>query len=114
MHQDDCVFCNIGLMDPQQQVLGARHGAFRIVPLNPVVPGHRLFIPYEHVADAGEDPNVTANVMRYASQYAKLRDVDFNLITSSGVAATQSVKHLHIHYVPREAGDGLRLPWSPA
>lgn len=37
---------------------------------------------------------------------------DFNLITSSGRWATQTVKHLHIHYVPRRKDDGLTLPWT--
>ena len=35
-----------------------------------------------------------------------------NLITSVGAAATQTVKHLHIHIVPRHEGDGLHLPWT--
>jgi hypothetical protein len=35
-----------------------------------------------------------------------------NLITSVGADATQSVRHLHIHVVPRREGDGLMLPWS--
>ena len=36
-----------------------------------------------------------------------------NLITSKGREATQSVFHLHVHVVPRAAGDGLPLPWTP-
>jgi histidine triad (HIT) family protein len=36
----------------------------------------------------------------------------FNLITSQGAAATQTVMHLHLHLVPRTDGDGLKLPWS--
>ena len=37
---------------------------------------------------------------------------DYNVITSAGRAATQTVMHLHFHLVPREPGDGLMLPWS--
>lgn len=36
-----------------------------------------------------------------------------NLITSKGDAATQSVLHLHVHVVPRQADDDLPLPWTP-
>jgi diadenosine tetraphosphate (Ap4A) HIT family hydrolase len=35
-----------------------------------------------------------------------------NFITSAGRDATQTVFHLHIHIVPRHAGDGLALPWT--
>jgi hypothetical protein len=36
----------------------------------------------------------------------------WNLITSAGTDATQSVFHLHVHLVPRRPNDGLKLPWS--
>lgn len=81
-------------------------------PLNPVTEGHLLFIPREHVKDAGEKPKVTARVMEEASRYAGSLLSDFNIITSKGLSATQSVYHLHIHVVPRRYGDGLKLPWS--
>lgn len=35
-----------------------------------------------------------------------------NLITSKGADATQSVYHLHVHIAPRQADDGLHLPWT--
>ena len=37
-----------------------------------------------------------------------------NLVQSTGAAAFQTVFHLHVHVVPRYAGDGLRLPWVPS
>lgn len=80
-------------------------------PLNPVVPGHLLVVPRMHVVDAVEMPSVTAETMRFAALLAD--DVgDCNLITSIGPLATQSVRHLHIHIVPRRAGDELALPWT--
>ena len=50
------------------------------------------------------------------AQYAEIqrnmgKTQEFNLITSAGRTATQSVFHLHIHYVPRAYRDGLALPW---
>lgn len=84
-------------------------------PFNPVVPGHVLVIPRNHVQDFAEDPVTSALVMGRAAQLVQgyARDgADFNVITSIGEAATQTVKHLHVHIVPRTLGDGLKLPWT--
>ena len=77
-------------------------------PLNPVTPGHMLFVPVRHVADALEDPYTTALTMEIASRKTQ---GSCNLITSVGALASQTVWHLHIHAVPRRPGDGLQLPW---
>ncbi|WP_251059428.1 MULTISPECIES: HIT family protein [unclassified Streptomyces] len=77
-----------------------------------VTEGHVMVLPRVHVHDAGTDPEVTAAVMRRAAELmAELPAA--NLITSKGVAATQSVFHLHVHVVPRQDGDDLPLPWTP-
>lgn len=34
------------------------------------------------------------------------------IITSIGANATQTVRHTHLHVVPRRPGDGLALPWT--
>lgn len=81
-------------------------------PLNPVVPGHRLFVPSTHVTDAAKLPHVTAGVMQRAANFVKHLGIQANIITSVGPAATQTVFHLHAHVVPRTEGDGLLLPWT--
>ena len=81
-------------------------------PLNPVTDGHLLVLPRQHVADAFEDPAVTAEVMRAAASIARDQYKSVNLITSVGAPATQTVWHLHVHIVPRHTNDGLRLPWT--
>jgi histidine triad (HIT) family protein len=102
-----CVFCEL----PQWQTRGDRI-ILNIEPLNPVVPGHRIFIPKKHVARADTEPGVTAMVFHDAARWGARQDEDFNLIVNAGRAATQSVDHLHVHYVPRAEGDGLTLPWT--
>jgi histidine triad (HIT) family protein len=106
---DDCVFCKIIAGEAPAKILKTWEDAIAITPLNPVVLGHTLVIPVRHVADALEDPEVTASAMRRAAEFAT---GPCNLITSVGADATQSVFHLHIHIVPRARGDGLLLPWS--
>jgi histidine triad (HIT) family protein len=85
---------------------------FIITPINPVVSGHRLVIPTDHIEDATADTRQTGRVFAYAADYARRHRIEANLITSIGEAATQTIKHLHVHVVPRREGDGVVLPWS--
>ena len=87
-------------------------GVYHFEPLNPVTPGHRLFVPAFHYEDAAEAPSATGAVFEWAAWWAAQQDEDFNLIVNAGPAASQTVRHLHIHYVPRRPSDGLILPWS--
>lgn len=80
-------------------------------PLNPVTEGHLLVAPTVHVADAAEEPTITALVMARAAEIAGMWDAA-NILTSIGAAATQTVGHLAVHVVPRSVGDGLMLPWG--
>lgn len=105
-----CVFCRIVKGDAPARTVTSWWGAIAIHPLNPVAPNHWLVIPRLHVPDALSDPQVTGMVMAYAASIAPR---DCNLITSVGHYATQTVFHLHVHIVPRKAGDGLPLPWTP-
>jgi len=105
-----CPFCEINTGRAPATFVHEWSDTIAIVPLNPVVDGHTLVIPKQHVADFGEDPDVSAATMRRAAQLAA-GDRPMNVITSRGRAATQSVFHLHLHLVPRAANDGLALPW---
>lgn len=103
-YEDKCVFCR--MFDGKPDVF------MDIEPLNPVVKGHRIVIPREHCIDFTDMPYTTARTVEYAAIRAKEIGGAFNLITSKGKAATQSVFHLHVHLVPRKEGDDLLLPWS--
>lgn len=106
---DLCPFCQ---RISKEQYDFSGHGAVSFEPLHPVTSGHRLFVPWVHVVDAADKPYITAQVFQLASLYAQSEGKPFNLITSSGAPATQSVFHLHVHYIPRSPGDGLHLPWT--
>lgn len=106
----DCVFCEIVAGQAPATIVREWDDALAIVPLGPVVDGHTLVIPKQHVADFGEDPEVSATTMRRAAELAA-GDQAMNVITSRGREATQSVWHLHLHLVPRAENDGLALPW---
>jgi histidine triad (HIT) family protein len=110
MTDQPCPFCEIVAGRAPATFVHEWSDTIAIVPLNPVVEGHILVIPKRHVRDFASDPAVSADTMRRAAQLAQ-GPQPMNLITSRGREATQSVWHLHLHLVPRAAGDGLALPW---
>lgn len=114
MTEQPCPFCEIiaGRAPANWVVaLDTWPDAIAIVPLNPVVEGHTLIIPKQHVPDFTADPDVSASTMRCAAALMRWTDRPMNLITSKGREATQSVMHLHLHLLPRAENDGLALPW---
>jgi histidine triad (HIT) family protein len=108
-----CVFCQIIRGEAPGFFVSNRPELSTIIirPLNPVTEGHVLVLPRKHVTAAHSDHLVSAAVMEHASIYAAAVG-PYNLITSHGTEATQTVRHLHLHVVPRRLGDGLALPWT--
>ena len=109
----DCVFCEIIETEAALGFLNLG-SVVSFTPLNPVTPGHRLFVPKEHFEDAAEPwaAGPASHAFVAACNWALARDISFNIITSGGAEATQTIFHTHIHYVPRREGDGLMLPWT--
>lgn len=110
MTEQPCPFCEIAAGRAPAQIVEEWPEALAIIPLNPVVEGHLLVIPREHVTDFVDDPAVSAHTMFRAAELAAGMG-SYNLITSKGHPATQSVFHLHLHLIPRAENDGLALPW---
>lgn len=106
----ECVFCD--RVDRGEYDYEDKYSvAFQ--PLHLVTPGHFLVVPRKHVTSALQSPLATGSAASLAAELAKMMELEsFNLITSAGAAATQSVPHLHWHVVPRTEGDGLHLPWT--
>jgi histidine triad (HIT) family protein len=108
-----CPFCEIIHGRAPGDIVERWPDTIALRPLNPVVDGHLLVIPKGHADSALSDPAVTSLVMHRAAELGRLYGCDLNLITSVGPAATQTVRHFHVHLVPRFEGDGLALPWTP-
>ncbi|MGA6208096.1 HIT domain-containing protein [Nocardia testacea] len=105
---DGCPFCQRITEQAYEQRYS--YEVVRFEPLRPVTPGHQLFVPTRHAEHPDAEAVRTAS--GYAVAYAETQGEPFNLITSAGAEATQTIDHIHIHYVPRRAGDGLALPWT--
>lgn len=107
----DCPFCARIVND---EFDADRSNSYGVVfePLNPVTPGHTLVVCRSHVERATASSYLAGRLLELACEVALRLNEDTNLITSNGPLATQTVKHLHFHVVPRRADDGLLLPWS--
>jgi diadenosine tetraphosphate (Ap4A) HIT family hydrolase len=77
----------------------------------PVSPGHALLIPRRHVEswfEATEEEQRAlsdAIVVARAEIEKRYRPDGFNVGMNLGAAAGQTVAHLHLHVIPRYAGD---------
>lgn len=104
----DCPFCNFYVIGqaPDSFELHPPYAVGSFTPLNPVVPGHRLFIPIFH------EEEYIGTAYQEADDYGRSRYEDYNVIRNVGKWASQTVAHPHVHLIPRHEGDGLQLPWT--
>jgi ATP adenylyltransferase len=116
--EDGCIFC-AALDAPDEQSLVVRRSELAFVLLNrfPYSSGHFMVAPVRHVGDIAElsDGEVvaihglaTAGVAGLGSLYSPQ---GFNLGWNLGrVAGAGVVDHVHLHVVPRWAGDTNFMP----
>lgn len=107
-----CPFC-VRIARGEYDAIHSDSDVVVFAPLEPVTQGHMLVVSVRHIHDAGSDPFTAGKVMERAASIARnLACGSYNIITSAGEPATQTVRHLHLHIVPRVTGDMLQLPWS--
>jgi diadenosine tetraphosphate (Ap4A) HIT family hydrolase len=87
-------------------------GILIVHPLNPVTLGHVLVIHQEHTVDAAANGAIAGQLIYQAAEWVRRKGIQANIITSIGPDATQTVRHTHVHVVPRRPNDGLTLPWT--
>jgi len=104
---DNCPFCNLGpkrIITESKLTVTIRDGF-------PVSPGHTLIIPKRHVASFFAVTDAERNELIRALDSAK-EELDresspdsYNIGINDGLAAGQTVPHLHIHLIPRFTSD---------
>jgi diadenosine tetraphosphate (Ap4A) HIT family hydrolase len=102
-----CPFC----APPKDRILVEGAGARALWDGYPLNPGHVLVVPHRHVASwfdaTGEERDEMLRLADEARRIvaAKYGPDAFNLGINDGAAAGQTVPHLHLHLIPRYAGD---------
>ncbi len=117
--KDDCIFCKIAAGQIPSATLW-EDGDFRVIlDLGPASRGHALILPKEHYADLCElDDAVGAKVMPLARKIGSammkaLGCAGFNVVQNNGEAAGQTVRHFHVHIIPRYEGGPKIVAWEP-
>ena len=102
-----CPFCDV----PEARIFFRNDLVLGLWDNYPVSPGHALLIPLRHVATWFEASDAERVALFSGIDAAKL-EVDkrwkpdgYNIGINCGAAAGQTVFHLHVHLIPRFAGD---------
>jgi diadenosine tetraphosphate (Ap4A) HIT family hydrolase len=107
LHREHCPFCRVAA----ERVVDESALTLTIRDTFPVSPGHTLVIPKRHFAGLFE---ATADEIAEIWQALRLAAGDlsanhgpdgFNVGVNVGVAAGQTVMHLHVHLIPRYESD---------
>jgi diadenosine tetraphosphate (Ap4A) HIT family hydrolase len=105
MNSPPCAFCSV-----DEAVLRNRLAYVRFDKY-PANPGHCLIIPFRHVADFFATTEAEREAIFALADSAKqILERDFkpggyNLGINVGEVAGQTVPHVHLHLIPRYAGD---------
>lgn len=96
---------------PRAEWITANRSAFAIWDAYPVNPGHALVVSrrqisdwWQATADERTDLMTLVDEVRTAIE-ARHRPDGFNVGFNAGLAAGQTINHLHIHVIPRYRGD---------
>ena len=119
MKKDDCIFCRIANGEIPSKTL-YEDSEFRVIlDLGPAAMGHALILPKEHAENLYDLPEGTAAAAMVLAQrmarimQKKLQCDGLNLVQNNGEAAGQTVRHFHLHLIPRYVNDGQSINWKP-
>ena len=114
----DCVFCKIVAGQMPCSKLLEDDNTLAIMDTYPANDGHCLILAKDHyptLFDISDEAfaAVSRSVIKVARAVNQaLSPVGLNLIQANGLGAQQSVRHFHVHVLPRKRGDQLKLNWG--
>ena len=107
-----CIFCEIVAGRADASVVYEDDHVIAFLDLFPVNEGHTLVVPKTHAtylndmdAETGMRVFAAAQRLAQAVRDSGVRCEGVNLVLADGAAAGQEVFHVHLHVLPRYAGD---------
>ncbi|MHA2298613.1 MAG: HIT family protein [Candidatus Hodarchaeales archaeon] len=103
---ENCPFCQL-----REDIICENNLAFAFYDGFPVSPGHLLIVLRRHVVDYFDSSwKEKTAIFQLLDECKKILDErrnpdGYNIGINCGVSAGQSVMHLHVHMIPRYAGD---------
>lgn len=113
---ENCILCKVlsGEFDGSFVYRGETCTA--LLDINPSSVGHTLVVPNQHVARMQDlDPALGAEMFHLATRVAQamynseIAMTGANFLLNDGSDAGQEIAHLHIHVIPRNTSDGVRM-----
>ena len=106
----DCIFCRIVANLIPCKMIDQTPATLTFLDAFPLVPGHTIIIPKKHYSllqDIPKEENAALfEAVRQASaRVAKLAGAALVAI-HNGRESGQEIPHVHVHLIPRKAGDG--------
>ncbi|HEY9398865.1 MAG TPA: HIT family protein [Nitrososphaeraceae archaeon] len=108
---DNCVFCKIALKKIDAKIIDENENAIAFLDAFPLTAGHTLVITKKHYTklqeiELDQITHLFKLVHKILPPIEKATGVQSTLIAiHNGKDAGQVIPHLHIHIVPRKAGD---------
>jgi len=111
----ECLFCKIVAGEIPAFKVYEDGDTIAFLDINPSAVGHTLVIPKRHARDVFEIDDVSLKAVAATTKLiaGKIRSVlgaDVTVLQNNGRAAGQAIDHMHVHVIPRRAGD--RLPFA--
>ncbi len=113
--RETCIFCKIVRKEAPAHVVWEDERTLAFMDIFPVADGHVLVIPKAHCSNLldAEESDLRAVIARSGPLARAIREVlapdGIGVFQLNGAAAGQTVFHYHMHLIPRNQGDALKL-----
>ncbi len=115
----DCIFCKIINKEIPGKIVYEDDVCLAFLDLSQVTDGHTLIVPKSHFDNLLEtDDEVIAHMLKVAKKLGnqlveKLNAKGMNVLTNINETAGQTVKHFHIHLIPRyNEKEGIQITFE--